>query len=116
MSLKNKPELLWKYLAFLVIAGLGFNAINADSHSGNRNYENFDAKDVQVKKEIIDGDTLMKIIVEGKHIDLDGFTLNNGKLDDLRVMVINIDDFIGEFPNNENILKQLKKKIIIKED
>ena len=31
-------------------------------------------------------------------------------------MVIDIDDFIGKFPNNEKILKQMKKKIIIKAD
>ena len=48
--------------------------------------------------------------------DLDSFVLNNGKTDDVKDMVIDIDDFIGKFPNNENILKQMKKKIIIKED
>ena len=48
--------------------------------------------------------------------DLDSFVLNNGKTEDVKDMVIDIDDFIGKFPNNENILKQMKKKIIIKED
>ena len=48
--------------------------------------------------------------------DLDSFVLNNGKTEDVKNMVIDIDDFIGKFPNNENILKQMKKKIIIKED
>ena len=48
--------------------------------------------------------------------DLDSLVLNDGKTDDVKDMVIDIDDFIGKFPNNENILKQMKKKIIIKED
>ena len=48
--------------------------------------------------------------------DLDSFVLNNGKTEDVKNMVIDIDDVIGKFPNNENILKQMKKKIIIKED
>ena len=48
--------------------------------------------------------------------DLDSLVLNDGKTDDIKDMVIDIDDFIGKFPNNENILKQMKKKIIIKED
>ena len=48
--------------------------------------------------------------------DLDSLVLNDGKTDDVKDMVIDIDDFIGKFPNNENILKQMKKKIIIKDD
>ena len=48
--------------------------------------------------------------------DLDSFVLNNEKTEDVKNMVIDIDDVIGKFPNNENILKQMKKKIIIKED
>ena len=48
--------------------------------------------------------------------DLDSFVLNNGKTEDVKNMVIDIDDVIGKFPNNENILKQMKKKIIIKDD
>ena len=45
--------------------------------------------------------------------DLDSFVLNNDKTEDVKNMVIDIDDVIGKFPNNENILKQMKKKIII---
>ena len=48
--------------------------------------------------------------------DLDSFVLNNDKTEDVKNMVIDIDDVIGKFPNNENILKQMKKKIIIKEE
>tara|TARA_B100001121_G_scaffold130670_1_gene114564 strand:+ start:607 stop:876 length:270 start_codon:yes stop_codon:yes gene_type:complete len=48
--------------------------------------------------------------------DLDSFVLNNDKTEGLKNMVIDIDDVIGKFPNNEKILKQMKKKIIIKED
>ena len=47
--------------------------------------------------------------------DLDSFVLNNDKTEDVKNMVIDIDDVIGKFPNNENILKQMKKNIIIKE-
>ena len=48
--------------------------------------------------------------------DLDSFVLNNDKTEDVKNMVIDIDDVFGKFPNNEKILKQMKKKIIIKED
>ena len=48
--------------------------------------------------------------------DLDSFVLNNDKTEDVKNMVIDIDDVIGKFPNNEKFLKQMKKKIIIKED
>ena len=48
--------------------------------------------------------------------DLDSFVLNNDKTEDVKNMVIDIDDVIGKFPNNEKIPKQMKKKIIIKED
>ena len=48
--------------------------------------------------------------------DLDSFVLNNDKTEDVKNMVIDIDDVIGKFSNNEKILKQMKKKIIIKED
>ena len=48
--------------------------------------------------------------------DLDSFVLNNDKTEDVKNMVIDIDDVIGKFPNNEKILKQMKKKIIIKEN
>ena len=48
--------------------------------------------------------------------DLDSFVLNNDKTEDVKNMVIDIDDVIGKFPNNEKILKQMKKKTIIKED
>ena len=61
-----------------------------------------------IKDQIKDGQMMFN--------DLDSFVLNNGKTDDVKDMVIDIDDFIGKFPNNENILKQMKKKIIIKED
>ena len=124
MSLKDKLELAWKYLALLVITILGINAINAYNQNGNQNYGdflsiydgNFDKEDVQVKKEIIDGDTLMKIKVNGIDIDLDDFELKNGKIDDLNVMVLDIDDFIGDSTTNKKILKKMKKKIIIKEN
>ena len=69
-----------------------------------------------MKKEIIDGDTLMKIIVNGIDIDLDDFELKNGKIDDLNVMDLDIDDFIGDSTTNKKILKKMKKKIIIKEN
>ena len=48
--------------------------------------------------------------------DLDSFVLNNDKTEDVKNMVIDIDDVIGKFPNNEKFLKQMKKKIIIKKD
>ena len=86
MSIKEKLDLLWKYLALIVIAILGLRFtenINSEFISNNDdivvfgdNVPTFNDNNlnVEVKKEIIDGDTVMNVMVNGK--ELDSFEFN----------------------------------------
>ena len=75
MTTKEKLEIIWKYLALAVVAVLGFlllgdNQLSKNLESGdfifigndeNDFHSNSNRMDVQVEKEIINGDTLMKV-------------------------------------------------------
>ena len=81
MSTKEKLDLLWKYLALIVIAILGLRFtenINSEYISNNDDIVVFGDNiptlndnnlNVEVKKEIIDGDTVMNVLVNGKELD-----------------------------------------------
>ena len=81
MSTKEKLKLLWKYLALIVIAILGLRFtenINSEYISNNDDIVVFGDNvptlndnnlNVEVKKEIIDGDTVMNVMVNGKELD-----------------------------------------------
>jgi len=92
MSTKEKLDLLWKYLALIVIAILGLRFtenINSEYISNNDDIVVFGDNvptlndnnlNVEVKKEIIDGDTVMNVMVNGKELDSLEF---NQSLDDV---------------------------------
>ena len=81
MSTKEKLDLLWKYLALIVIAILGLRFtenLNTEYISNNDDIVVFGDNiptlndnnlNVEVKKEIIDGDTVMNVMVNGKELD-----------------------------------------------
>ena len=81
MSTKEKLDLLWKYLALIVIAILGLRFtenINSEYISNNDDIVVFGDNvptlndnnlNVEVKKEIIDGDTVMNVMVNGNELD-----------------------------------------------
>ena len=81
MSTKEKLDLLWNYLALIVIAILGLRFtenINSEYISNNDDIVVFGDNvptlndnnlNVEVKKEIIDGDTVMNVMVNGKELD-----------------------------------------------
>ena len=81
MSTKEKLDLLWKYLALIVIAilGLRFTENTNSKYIPNNNdivvfgdnvpTLNDNNLNVEVKKEIIDGDTVMNVMVNGKELD-----------------------------------------------
>ena len=81
MSTKEKLDLLGKYLALIVIAILGLRFtenINSEYISNNDDIVVFGDNvptlndnnlNVEVKKEIIDGDTVMNVMVNGKELD-----------------------------------------------
>ena len=81
MSTKEKLDLLWKYLALIVVAILGLRFtenINSEYISNNDDIVVFGDNiptlndnnlNVEVKKEIIDGDAVMNVMVNGKELD-----------------------------------------------
>ena len=81
MSTKEKLDLLWKYLALIVIAILGLRFTeNTNSEYISNNDDivvfgdnvptlNDNNLNVEVKKEIIDGDTVMNVMINGKELD-----------------------------------------------
>jgi hypothetical protein len=81
MSTKEKLDLLWKYLALIVIAILGLRFTeNTNSEYISNNDDivvfgdniptlNDNNLNVEVKKEVIDGDTVMNVMVNGKELD-----------------------------------------------
>ena len=103
MNTKEKLEMAWKYLALILVAGLGFKLLNSNHTSiaspfslrnhdkngyvfiGNHD-EDFDkfgsAKkmDVDVKKEIVNGDTIMNVTVNGKPVDASKFKETNNEM------------------------------------
>ena len=103
MNTKEKLEMAWKYMALILVAGLGFKLI--DSHHNSMvppfSFRNHDKNgyvfigdhdedfakfgsakkmDVNVKKEIIDGDTIMNVTVNGKPVDASKFEETNNEM------------------------------------
>jgi hypothetical protein len=128
MNTKEKLELLWKYLLLLVIAVCLFrfsgkphfkmmgNDFNHGKHEmffyGNDDHE----IDVRVDQEIVDGDTIMKVIVNGEEVDAEEYDMKGGSFEwkskDGKIMVIDIDDDHNE-DHKEKEVRFIKKKIII---
>ena len=128
MNTKEKLELLWKYLLLLVIAVCLFrfsgkphfkmmgNDFNHGKHEmsfyGNDDHE----IDVRVDQEIVDGDTIMKVIVNGEEVDAEEYDMKGGSFEwkskDGKIMVIDIDDDHNE-DHKEKEVRYIKKKIII---
>ena len=96
MNTKEKLEMAWKYLALILVAGLGFKLIDSHHNSmvppfslSNHDKNGFvfigdhdgdiakfgstKKMDVKVEKEIVDGDTIMNVTVNGKPVDASKF-------------------------------------------
>ena len=103
MNTKEKLEMAWKYLALILVAGLGFKLLNSNhtsiaspfslrNHDKNGyvfigNHDEDFAKfgsakkmDVNVKKEIVNGDTIMNVTVNGKPVDASKFKETNNEM------------------------------------
>ena len=78
MKTKDKLELLWKYLLLLVLA-IGVFRFTADDYDDNHDVILFSdedlAMDVEVEKNIVNGDTVMSVRVNGKEVDTDEFKM-----------------------------------------
>ena len=103
MNTKEKLEMAWKYLALILVAGLGFKLL--DSHHNSMtpsfSFRNHDKNgfvfigdhdgdftkfgsekkmDVKVEKVVVDGDTVVNITVNGKPVDASKFDETNNKM------------------------------------
>ena len=133
MSTKEKLELLWKYLFLAVIAVGIFRFTSRNNCSmmmghhgrsaghdmlfiGDDNH----AMDVKVEKEIVDGDTLVKMWINGEEVDAEEHDMKDGsfkwKSKDGNVMVIDVDDIHDGTHKKEKHKNVIKKKIVIKDE
>ncbi len=137
MSTKEKLELLWKYL-FLLVVAIGVIRFTNGPHSAKLHFGHegdhemlflgddkvfFGADDheidVWVDQEIVDGDTIMKVIVNGEEVDAEEYDMKGGSFEwkskDGKIMVIDIDDDHNE-DHKEKEVRIIKKKIIIRDE
>ena len=140
MNTKEKLELLWKYL-FLAVVAVGIFRFTGRhdvsmvpmvaeqfGHEGKREMVFFgnddgifvgdDHKmDVKIKQEIVDGDTIMKVIVNGEEVNADDYDMKEGnfkwKSKSGNVIVIDIDDDHND-DHKEKDVRIIKKKIIVR--
>jgi hypothetical protein len=103
MKTKEKLEMAWKYLALILVAGLGFKFLDSNHNSivppfsfknhdkngfvfisdHDGDFAKFDSAkkmDVTVEKEVVDGDTVMNVTVNGKPVDASKFDESNNEL------------------------------------
>ena len=130
MNTKEKLEIAWKYLALILIAILGFTWIESNHFIGGPKKGEFvfidddddfakfgSAKkmDVNVKKEIVNGDTIMNVTVNGKPVDASKFQGTDNEMkwtsEDGEEHIIIIDDMANE---ESDIDIQRKKRIVKK--
>ena len=131
MNTKEKLELLWKYLLLLVLAvGLfrfsgkpHFKMMEKHFDLGKHEmsfYGDDDREiDVRVEKEIVNGDTVMTITINGEQVDASKFEEIDGKIKwvskDGEVIEIDIDEGLNEDHKGKDF-RIIKKKIIILDD
>ncbi len=126
MDTKEKLEIAWKYLALILITILGFTWIESNHFIGGPKKGEFvfiddddfakfgSAKkmDVNVKKEIVNGDTIMNVTVNGKPVDASKFDETNNEMKwtsengEIHIMKMRHDD---ERANGDK--KMIRKKI-----
>lgn len=103
MNTKEKLEMAWKYLALILVVGLGFKLL--DSHHNSMapsfSFRNHDKNgfvfigdhdgdftkfgsekkmDVKVEKVVVDGDTVVNVTVNGKPVDASKFDETNNEM------------------------------------
>ena len=131
MNTKEKLELLWKYL-FLLVVAIGVIRFTNGPHSAKFHFghegnhemlfvgDDDHEMDVKVEKEIVDGDTLVKMWINGEKVDAEEHDMKDGsfkwKSKDGNVMVIDVDDIHDGTHKKEKHKKVIKKKIVIKDE
>ncbi len=134
MNTKEKLEIAWKYLALILVAAIAFAWLETTHFIGgpkkgefvfigdkNHDFYGNEQKmmDVRVEKEIVDGDTIMKVMVNGEEMDASNYSKKEGKLkwvsEEGEVIVIDIDDYDGKLKKDKNT-RIIKKKIILRDE
>ena len=147
MNTKEKLEMAWKYLALILVAGLGFKLIDSHHNSmvppfslSNHDKNGFvfigdndgdiakfgstKKMDVKVEKEIVDGDTIMNVTVNGKPVDASKFDETNNEMKwtsedgEIHIMKMRHDDEyeLHEEDEHENGNKKIIRKKIMKKN
>ncbi len=137
MNTKEKLEMVWKYLALILIAILGFTWIESNHFIGGPKKgefvfigdENYDfhgnelkKMNVDVQKEVVNGDTTMRVTVNGKPMDVSEFKKMNGEMKwtsedgEIHIMKMRHDDEyeLHEEDEHENGNKKIIRKKIRK--
>ncbi len=137
MNTKEKLEMVWKYLALILIAILGFTWIESNHFIGGPKKgefvfigdENYDfhgnelkKMNVDVQKEVVNGDTTMRVTVNGKPMDVSEFKEMNGEMKwtsedgEIHIMKMRHDDEyeLHEEDEHENGNKKIMRKKIRK--
>ncbi len=137
MNTKEKLEMVWKYLALILIAILGFTWIESNHFIGGPKKgefvfigdENYDfhgnelkKMNVDVQKEVVNGDTTMRVTVNGKPMDVSEFKEMNGEMKwtsedgEIHIMKMRHDDEyeLHEEDEHENGNKKIIRKKIRK--
>jgi len=137
MNTKEKLEMIWKYLALILIAILGFTWIENNHFIGGPKKgefvfigdENYDfhgnelkKMNVDVQKEVVNGDTTMRVTVNGQPMDVSEFKEMNGDLKwtsedgEIHIMKMRHDDEyeLHEEDEHENGNKKIIRKKIMK--
>ena len=137
MNTKEKLEMIWKYLALILIAILGFTWIENNHFIGGPKKgefvligdENYDfhgnelkKMNVDVQKEVVNGDTTMRVTVNGKPLDVSEFKEMNGEMKwtsedgEIHIMKMRHDDEyeLHEEDEHENGNKKIIRKKIMK--
>ena len=136
MNTKEKLEIAWKYLALILVAAIAFAWLETTHFIGgpkkgefvfigdkNHDFYGNEQKmmDVKVEKEIVDGDTLVKMWINGEEVDAEDHDMNDGsfkwKSKDGNVMVIDVDDIHDDHneDNKEKDVRIIKEKIIMRD-
>ena len=131
MNTKEKLELLWKYLLLLILAITLFRFsekshfkimekhFDHGKHGMFFHGDNDHKMDVRVEKEIVNGDTVMTITINGEPVNALEFEEADGKMkwisNDGEVIVINLGDNHND-SHTEKDIRIIKKKIIIRDD
>ena len=137
MNTKEKLELLWKYL-FLAVIATGIFRFTDRHHppssfplhlAGNHDMlfvgDDDRETDVKVEQEIVDGDTIMKVWINGEEVDAEDNDMKAGSFEwkskDGKIIVIDIDDDHHDGEHTEKTaavapdVHIIKKKIIIRD-